>query len=361
MSALHDPKAAEAGLTDRLRIEVSQLLQRSLKGLDYISSPPPAVGCSARNLLYRRGTLSLYHYQATAEEIYRVPLLFVMPVTHGTDIFDLAQGQSLFEFLLARGYDVYAINWNAPSADESTLKLEDYVLDFIPQCIRRIQSDTGVKEVSLAGYCMGGVLASLYAALHPEGPLKNLVCLTTPIDFSKMFFGQMLEKMRIDIDRVADDKGLLAGPLIVRAIDLHRPATRLAAKVRLWDNMWNNAYVKAHRMLARFDAETLPLPGAFCRQVLEELVEKNGLVNGGLVIGGKLVKLENIRASLLHVIARYDTLVPPPCAEPLVQKCGSTDKEELVLHGGHVSLVAGPAAIKRMWPKLDHWLAPRSI
>jgi polyhydroxyalkanoate synthase len=361
MSALHDPKEGSASLKNQLGSEISQLVQRGLKGLDYISSPPPSVGCSARTLLYRRGTLSLYHYQAKAEEIYRVPLLFVMPVTHGTDIFDLAHGQSLFEFLLARGYDVYATHWNAPTAEESGLKLEDYVLDFIPECIRRIQSDTGVEAVSLVGYCMGGVLASLYAALHPEGPLKNLVCLTTPVDFSKMFFGTLLENMRIDIDRVADDKGLLPGPTIVRAIDLHRPATRLAAKVRLWDNMWNDAYVKAHRRLERFDAETLPLPGAFCRQVLDELVEKNSLVNGGLSIGGKPVMLDNIRAPLLHVIARYDTLVPPECAAPLMHKCGSVDKEELVLHGGHVSLVAGPAAIKRMWPKLDEWLAPRSV
>ena len=40
---------------------------------------------------------------------------------------------------------------------------------------------------------------------------------------------------------------------------------------------------------------------------------------------------------------------------------GSTDKEEVVLKGGHVSIVAGPSAGKRMWPKLDQWLAPRSV
>jgi polyhydroxyalkanoate synthase subunit PhaC len=31
-----------------------------------------------------------------------------------------------------------------------------------------------------------------------------------------------------------------------------------------------------------------------------------------------------------------------------------------VLKGGHVSLVAGPNAVKRMWPKLDQWLERRS-
>ena len=44
----------------------------------------------------------------------------------------------------------------------------------------------------------------------------------------------------------------------------------------------------------------------------------------------------------------------------LIQKIGSADKEEVILKGGHVSLVAGANAIKRLWPKLDSWLGERS-
>ena len=33
---------------------------------------------------------------------------------------------------------------------------------------------------------------------------------------------------------------------------------------------------------------------------------------------------------------------------------------DLILKGGHVSLVAGANAIKRLWPKLDSWLGKRS-
>ena len=42
------------------------------------------------------------------------------------------------------------------------------------------------------------------------------------------------------------------------------------------------------------------------------------------------------------------------------QVIGSTDKEEVILKGGHVSVVAGANAIKRLWPKLDSWLGERS-
>jgi polyhydroxyalkanoate synthase len=125
--------------------------------------------------------------------------------------------------------------------------------------------------------------------------------------------------------------------------------------------MWNDDYVRGYRMMARFNDETLPLPGEYFRQLHLELGQNNSLYEGGLRIGGREVDLKNIQVSLLHIIAQYDSLVPPDCAQPLVARVSSLDKEELMLPGGHVSLVAGPAAVKRMWPRLDQWLSGRSI
>ena len=358
MTRPHDKRDTGMSLADRLRSEASMMVQRGLKYLEYLGTPPPAVGLSPKTLLHRRGTLRLYHYHATSDEIYRVPLLFVMATTSKAAIFDLTKGQSMIEFLLVRGYDVYVMDWNAPSPEESHLKLEHYVLDFIPDCIRRVQQDCGVDDVTLVGYCMGGVLSTLYAALHPKGPLKNLVCFTTPIDWTKM---PLAKQRHFNAERLIDATGLVPPQTIVKAIELHRPAGRIAGRARLWDNMWNDDYVRCYRMMARFSDETLPLPGEYFRQIHRELGQRNALYEGRLRIGGQAVELKNIRVSLLHVIAQYDSLVPPECAQPLVAGVSSRDKEEVMLPGGHVSLVAGPAAVKRMWPKLDQWLGERSV
>ena len=80
----------------------------------------------------------------------------------------------------------------------------------------------------------------------------------------------------------------------------------------------------------------------------------------GSIIGGRLVDLKNIKAPILHIMAQYDHIVPPECGKPLIEGVGSEDKEEIILPGGHVSLVAGANAVKRMWPKLDQWLERRS-
>jgi polyhydroxyalkanoate synthase subunit PhaC len=52
--------------------------------------------------------------------------------------------------------------------------------------------------------------------------------------------------------------------------------------------------------------------------------------------------------------------VPYEAARHLIAMVGSNDKEEVMLKGGHVSLVAGANAVKRLWPKLNDWLCGRS-
>jgi len=361
MATLNAVAPRQESLPERLRTEVERAIQRNLKGFQFLGSQAPPVGLTPKTLLYRRGTLSLNHYHPTAAEVYRVPILFVMATTNKAYIFDLAPGQSLIEFLLARGHDVYVMDWDPPTDAERSLKLEDYTLDFIPECVRRVQKDSGEDDVTVIGYCMGGVLSTIYAALHPDGPLKNLVCFTTPIDFKQMALWQTWgDEKHFDVDKLVDSVGNIQPDFVTGAFDMLRPAGLVAGKVRLWDNLWNDDYVKSYRMMDRWTAETLPLAGEYFRQVVKELLRKNALCEGTLRVGGKLVDLKRIKVPLLHVIAANDHIVPPACANPLVARAGSRDKEEVVLPGGHVSLVAGPNAVKRMWPKLDQWLERRS-
>ena len=87
---------------------------------------------------------------------------------------------------------------------------------------------------------------------------------------------------------------------------------------------------------------------------------RNGLFKGELTLGGKRADLASIRAPVLHAVAEHDHIVPYDAAKHLIPRVASQDKEEVMLKGGHVSLVAGANAVKRLWPKLDSWLGGRS-
>ena len=121
-----------ASISDRVQVEVQRAIQRSIKGVEYFTSSGPALGSTPKDLLASRGTMNLYHYRPLADEIYRVPILIVMATTNRGYILDMVPGQSFIEFLLKRGYDVYMMDWTPPKPEEKSLRLEDYVLDFIP-------------------------------------------------------------------------------------------------------------------------------------------------------------------------------------------------------------------------------------
>ena len=353
--------SAAQDTVERLRREVDLAIQRGFKGVNYLTSGAPEVGQSRKDVLATRGTMRLYHYHPLVDEVYRVPVLIVMATTNRGYILDLAPGNSFVEYLLKAGYDVFMLDWAAPVPAEKNLRIEDYVLDFIPDCMRRIRRETGEKDVSIAGYCFGGVLSLLFTALAgKEGP-KNLVCFTTPIDFKQMkLFQNWSSQKHFDVDRLVDTYGNVPPEMIHSSFEMLRPASRAAAQVTLWDNIWNDEFVRGYRQLDRWGNDTLPLAGEYFRQTTKELMWGNKLFTGELTIGGKRVDLGAIKQPILHAVAEHDHIVPYEAARHLIARVGSKDKTEVILKGGHVSLLAGPNAARRMWPKLDEWLGERS-
>jgi len=104
----------------------------------------------------------------------------------------------------------------------------------------------------------------------------------------------------------------------------------------------------------------LPLAGEYFRAITKDLMWDNKLFNDTMSVGGRAASIADIKVPILHAVAEHDHIVPYDAAKHLITKVGSTDKEEIMLKGGHVSLVAGANAIKRLWPKLDSWLGKRS-
>ena len=48
--------------------------------------------------------------------------------------------------------------------------------------------------------------------------------------------------------------------LIAASFDMLRPVTKAVGQVQLWDNMWNDEFVKSYRMFDRWGADILPMP-----------------------------------------------------------------------------------------------------
>ena len=344
-----------------LRNPMQRALERMGIDAEDFASITGALGVTAKETIYARGTMKLHHYRPLADSVYRVPVLIVTSLVNQPYILDLAPGQSMVEFLLRQGFDVFLIEWGRPRREHQDLVLEDYVLDRIPACMERVREVSGEKDVSIIGYCVGGLLSAIYAALHPGGPLKNLVCMAAPVN------GDGLESLKAWMGKDFDEEALLAhygnvpGEWVQNALRALRPFGKLAGAMSLLNNMEKAETVRSNLRMGKWETDNLPFPGGVFRQMVNGFLRKNQLVKGTWVIGGKRVELGDIKMPFLHLLAQDDHITPYASSRDLVHLVGSRDKQEIIVKGGHVGLVAGRGAELRMWPALEDWLAQRSV
>jgi polyhydroxyalkanoate synthase len=68
------------------------------------------------------------------------------------------------------------------------------------------------------------------------------------------------------------------------------------------------------------------------------------------------VVLEDVEVPVLSIAASQDHIVPPASAVEPAQRFSSAVNRAEVLDGGHIGVVVGGQARKRLWPLLLSWL-----
>ena len=54
-----------------------------------------------------------------------------------------------------RGFDVYMLDWGTFGLEDSHLKFDDFVFDYIAKAVKKVMRTAKSDEISLLGYCMG--------------------------------------------------------------------------------------------------------------------------------------------------------------------------------------------------------------
>ena len=353
------PEKSEPGLLDRVSTMVDNLVK--------VTTTKAPIGKTPRQAIWTLNKATLYRYTPVKppEERHRVPLLLIFALMNKSSILDLRPGNSFVEYMVNKGYDLYLLDWGVPGPEDAHLALEDYVLEYIPRAVRKLKQVSGSDTFNLLGWCIGAMLSTLYASLrgHSEG-LKSLILLTAPLDFTdkeQISLARMTEERYFDVDRVLQAFGNMPAGLIDYGAKMLKPVENfVGGYVRLLDNLENSKIVDSWHAMNTWVNDAIPLTGGAYRQFIVDFYRGNKLMNGTLAIRGEKVDLNNLRASLLNVIAEDDHITPPCQSARLLDKVGSPDKQELRVPGGHIGVMAGSGASKGTWPKVESWIAARS-
>ena len=318
------------------------------------------LGVTPREVVWTHRNTTLYRYRSTAR-IHAVPVLLVFALINRPAIFDLQPGNSFVEFLLGEGFDVFLVDWGEPEECDDDMGLEAFVLDELHWAVRETLRASGSEELTMLGWCIGGTLVAIYAALE-GGPVRNLILLTTPIDATGSRYARWVARDSFDPLGVTDAHPAVPGELIDFANKLLKPVTNYWSTYRkLWEDVYAGRDRRAsYQAMARWVADNPRFPGRAFREWTTWMYKDNALVRGRIRLRGRRVDLARIEQNLLVITAGADHIAPREGTIAILGLVRSADVTHFDRPGGHIGLMIGSAARSGIWPDIAAWLEQRS-
>lgn len=355
--------------------------ERKLFGENFIIS-----NLTPYDVIYRDRIMSVRHYLPLEEssvnigdevvevsqQRHRVPLVLVPPLAATSMIFDLMPHRSIVRYFLAKGFDVYLIDWGDVTEDHSDLSLETYVTEWMPAIMQQVRHVSGVKDVSIFSYCMGGLLSLMYAAVSGDKHIKNMITVASPVDMhSSGVAGQVLsviyrpaqmvsQLMNVSILDLPAKYLHVPGWVNSIAFKLTSPIGNVVNYLELLMNMWDREYLKEHLTMSQWFNEMVDYPGETIKDMAVHMMINNRMAKGKMTIGKAEAEFKKIECSILAFAGDSDKLVSIKAARKALDIVSSEDKEFCVVPGGHAGVFAGGKAPDNVWAISADWLAERS-
>ncbi|ACI52796.1 alpha/beta hydrolase fold [Gluconacetobacter diazotrophicus PA1 5] len=310
-------------------------------------APPP--------VLWAQGDMRVLDYAPTGGR----PVLFVPSLINRAYVLDLmpgpaAGGVSILRDLAARGLRPLLVDWGWPGEAERRLDCAGYVTERLEPALAAIAAQCG-GPVTLAGYCMGGLLAVAAAQRRP-GLVRALALLATPWDFSTLPPGTAGALAHI----IAPYAGLMAltGTVPVDALQTAFAAIDPPGIIRKFrrfaDMAPDDPRTALFAAMEDWLGDGVPLAAPAAIACLRDWYGANQPMRECWQVGGTTIRPSTLALPTLVAIPERDRIVPPESARPLAAQIPHAT--ELPVAGGHVGMVAGPRARDLLGAPLAAWL-----
>jgi polyhydroxyalkanoate synthase len=312
--------------------------------------PLPTVGQTPHDVIFAENKWRLLRYRSPGLR-HETPILIVPSLINRHYVLDLLPGKSLIEYLVEAGHDVHVVDWGTPGDEDRLLSFDDICDRYLGHALHV----TG--RAHLLGYCLGGTLAAIHAAAHPER-VASLCALAAPIRFhDDGLLAAWTRSPGFQPATLVDALGNVPWPLMQASFHLLRPTLTLSKLVHVLDRAWNDEFLDGFLALETWGNDNVSFPGACWRQYVEQLYRDDALADGRFRLGGRSAHLAMIDAPVLAVTFEHDGIVPWRGAACLLDLVSSEVKEHLHLPGGHVGAVVSRAASKGLWPRIEGFFA----
>ena len=307
-------------------------------------------------VIFENPLMQLIQYAPATGTVLRRPLLIVPPWINKFYILDLNPEKSFIKWCVDQGITVFVISWVNPDSNLAKKGFEDYMRDGPLAALDVIEQATGERDVNAIGYCVGGTLLAAtlaYMASRHDERIASATFFAAQVDFTHA--GDL--KVFVDEDQIAareremGERGYLEGKKMATAFNL------LRSNDLIWPYVINN-YLKGKEPapfdLLYWNSDATRMPAANHSFYLRNCYLDNRLSKGDMVIGGKKLKLRNVKVPVYNLATREDHIAP--ARSVLLGSKFFGGPVRFVLAGsGHIAGVVNPP--NKM--KYQYWTGPK--
>lgn len=305
-------------------------------------------------VVFQNELIQLLQYHPTTEEVFRIPLLIIPPFINKYYILDLTSKKSLVSWLVDQGFTVFMVSWANPDESYKDLPFDDYINQGVLAALDAVENIAGVKEVQLAGYCVGGTVLGMtqaYLAARGDNRITSLSFFTTLFDFAEPGeVGTYLSNQLIPlVEQSVNAKGYLDGRILGLSFSLLR-------ENNLFWSFFIEHYLKGKDPMPfdilYWNSDSTNMPAKAFLYYLKRMYIENKLVEkGGVSVNGVPIDLADIKVPCYCLAAQADHIVLWQSAYKSSKRLGG-EVRFVLTESGHVAGVVNPAN-KGKYP---HWV-----
>lgn len=132
----------------------NQAMPKQVKENAYILGKDLAI--TPGDVVYRNDVLELIQYKSQTNKVHRKPVLLIPPQINKYYIFDLTPKNSVLNYLVQQGLQMFVISWRNPNKTEGNWNLETYVKALL-EVLQVMQTICRCKKVGVISGCAGGL------------------------------------------------------------------------------------------------------------------------------------------------------------------------------------------------------------
>lgn len=331
------------GMSHRVEDAVRLLTKEPLPGTEKFR-PGHEVAITPGKVVFRNNLIELIQYTPETATVFAEPVLMVPSWILKFYILDLSPHNSMVKYLLGKGHTVFMVSWRNPNASDRNFGLNDYLKKGVMAAIDAVTEIVPQRQIQAVGYCLGGTLLGMAAALMArtdDERLKSLTFLAGALDFTDPGeLGLLIDESQLAfLDSMMAKKGYLDGKQMSNTFML------LNSRDLLWSRR-EREYLLGERQpvsdLTAWNVDVTRMPYRQHSEYLRGLYLKNDLAEGRYEVDGTPIALSDIRVPVFALGTQRDTVTPWHAVYKVHQLTPNVDVTFCLTTGGHNVGVVNP-------------------